>query len=150
MVIQKQIDDFISLKNLAVVGVSRTEKKIGNTIYKELKKKNYSVYPVHTEMSSFDGDVCYRDLKSFPYKPDGVIVSVKKEKSPAIIKEAYESGINNIWLNLMSDSDEAIEYCNSNGINVIYRECIFMYLEPVKSIHSFHRFFKKLFGKMPK
>jgi uncharacterized protein len=150
MVTQKQIDDFLFLKTLAVIGVSRTEKKIGNAIYKELKKKNYSVYPIHTEMNDFDGDKCYSDLKSFSYTPDGIVVAVNKEKSLEIAKEAHTAGIKNIWMHLMSDSDEAIEFCKSNGINVIYKECMFMYLKPVKSIHSFHRFFKKLFGKMPK
>ncbi|MBI5403969.1 MAG: CoA-binding protein [Ignavibacteriae bacterium] len=150
MVTKKQIDDFLLLKNIAVIGVSRVKKKFGNAIYKELKNKNYSVYPVHKEMSSFGNDVCYRDLKSIPYLPDALLISVSREKTLGIIKDAHSAGIKNIWLHLMSETTEAIDYCRNNGINLIYKECMFMHLQPVKSIHSFHRFIKKLFGKMPK
>lgn len=150
MVTQRQIDSFLSLKTLAVIGVSRVERKFGNAIYKELKNKNYSVYPVHREMSSFGNDICYRDLKSIPYTPDGLLISVSREKTLGIIQDAHSAGIKNIWLHLMSETAEAIDYCGKNGINLIYKECMFMYLQPVKSIHSFHRFFRKLFGKMPK
>jgi len=150
MVTKKQIDNFLSLKSLAVIGVSRSDRKFGNTIYKELKRKNYTVYPVHTEMSSIGNDICYKDLKSIPYTPEGLLISVSREKTTDIIKEAYSAGIKNIWLHLMSESAEAIEYCRDKGINLIYKECMFMYLQPVVSIHKFHRFIRKLFGKMPK
>lgn len=150
MVTKKQIEDFLSLKTLAVIGVSRDDKKFGNAIYRELKRKNYCVYPVHKELETYEGDACYKDLKSLPYIPDGLVVSANKQKALDIVKEAHQAGIKNIWLLLMSDSKEAVEYCTGNGINLIYKQCMFMHLEPVDSIHKFHRFVKKLFGRMPK
>jgi len=150
MVTKKQIQDFLSLKTLAVIGVSRDDKKFGNAIYGELKRKNYSVYPIHKELETYEGDACYKDLKSLPYPPDGLVVSANKQKALDIVKEADSTGIKNIWLLLMSDSKEAVEYCADKGINLIYKQCLFMHLEPVDSIHKIHRFLKKLFGRMPK
>lgn len=48
-----------------------------------------------------------------------------------------------------SESKNAIDLCVKNGINVIAGECIMMYAEPVKSIHSFHRWINKLVGRYP-
>jgi uncharacterized protein len=150
MVTQNQIQNFLSLKTLAIIGVSRNEKKFGNAIFKELKLKNYDVYPVHQDISNFEGNICYPDLKSLPVKPDGLIIVTNKEKSLGIVKEAHMAGIKNVWTIQTSGSKEAIEYCESNNINVIYKQCILMFLEPVASFHKFHGFIKKLFGRFPK
>ena len=40
--------------------------------------------------------------------------------------------------------------CKDLGLNVVSGECVFMFAEPMESFHKFHRFFYKLFGKMPK
>ena len=37
------VDDFVSQKSFAVVGVSRNKRKFGKYIYKELKKGGYIV-----------------------------------------------------------------------------------------------------------
>ena len=58
-------------------------------------------------------------------------------------------GVKNIWMQQGSESENAIEFCNKNEINVIHGECILMFAEPVKSIHSFHRWVNKLIGKYP-
>ena len=39
MTSKESVDNFLSNKNLAVVGVSRKNGKFGNVIYKELEKK---------------------------------------------------------------------------------------------------------------
>jgi predicted CoA-binding protein len=49
-----------------------------------------------------------------------------------------------------SESEKAINYCNENGIDVIHGECILMFAEPVESIHKFHKWLWKIFGKLPK
>jgi hypothetical protein len=35
-------------------------------------------------------------------------------------------------------------------LDIISKQCILMWAEPVKSIHKFHRNLKKLFGLLPK
>ena len=150
MVTQKQIQDFLSLKTFAIIGVSRNPKKFGNAIYSELRTKNYTVYPVNPNLDKYENAICYPDLKSIPVLPDGLIIATNKEKSLGVVEDAHSAGIKNIWIQQMSDTPEVIEYCKQNNINVIYKQCIMMFLEPVVSIHKFHRFIKKLFGRMPK
>jgi|WetSurMetagenome_2_1015567.scaffolds.fasta_scaffold26109_2 uncharacterized protein len=150
MVTKNQIQNFLSLKTYALIGVSRNEKKFGNAIYKELRTKNYTVYPVNPNLDKYENAVCYPDLKSLPVQPDGLVIAVNKEKTLGIVKDAHSAGIKNIWIVQTAHTKEAIEYCESNNINVIYKQCILMFLEPVVSIHKFHKFFKKIFGRLPK
>lgn len=148
--LKKDIDEFLALKKIALVGVSRKSVKFGNSIFKELKKRNYTVFPLNCFLTQYEGVPCYTDLKSLPEKVDGIITVVKPEKTELVIKEAAELGIKWIWMQQGSQSERAIELCKENNISFVANECILMFLEPVESVHKFHRFILKLFGKMPK
>jgi len=50
----------------------------------------------------------------------------------------------------MSNTSETAKIANEKKIDLIDKECIFMYAEPVTSIHKFHRTLRKIFGLMPK
>jgi predicted CoA-binding protein len=66
------------------------------------------------------------------------------------VKQAHEAGITRVWIQQMAQSPEALAYCEENDLSCVSGECILMYAEPVGSIHKFHRFFRKLFGRMPR
>lgn len=144
------VDEFFAQKNLAVYGVSRNPKKFGSLIFKELKEKGYNVFPVNPHTDEIQGVTCYKSLGSIPETVDGVILTVKPEVTRDAVKEAHEAGIKRIWMQHGSNSTEAVEYCQENGMTVISKECVFMFAEPVQSVHKFHRFFAKLFRKYPK
>ena len=56
---KQTIQEFLAQPALAVVGVSRSGKKFGNTAFRELKAKGYRVYPVHPEAQTIEGESCY-------------------------------------------------------------------------------------------
>jgi uncharacterized protein len=147
---KQAVENFFAQKSFAIVGVSRNERKFGNAIFKELKKKGYNVFPVNPNMNEINGEKCYPELKSIPQKPDGIIISVKKEETEKVIKEAVNLNIKNIWMQQGSESANAIKFCTDNNVNVVSKECVMMFAQPVDSIHKFHRFFKNIFGALPK
>ncbi|MBL1212677.1 MAG: CoA-binding protein [Ignavibacteriae bacterium] len=147
---KESVENFISISKLAVVGVSSSGKKFGNTIFKELKKKGYEVYPINPAADKINGEVCYKDIDSLPEKVEGVITVVPPAATEKIVEDANIAGINSIWMQQGSESEKAINYCNENGIDVIHGECILMFAEPVESIHKFHKWLWKIFGKLPK
>ncbi len=149
MTSKQSVDNFLSNKNFAVVGVSRKSSKFGNTIYKELKNKGINVFGVNPNMDAIEDDKCYHSLKELKGEIHGVVIIVSSTQTIEVVKEANEIGVKNIWMQQGSESDEAIKYCNENGINEIHKECILMFVEPVKSFHSFHRWVWKVLGKLP-
>lgn len=149
MTSKESVDNFLNCKNLAVVGVSRKSSKFGNVIYKELKKKGFNVYGVNPNMESVEGDKCYKNLHELEGKVDGIVNVVSKAQTSDVAKEANEIGIKNFWMQQGSESDEAIKYCQENGINEIHKECILMFADPVNSIHGVHKWLWKVLGKLP-
>lgn len=150
MVTQKMVDDFLSKKNLAIVGVSRNKRKFGTVIYNEFKKKEYNVFAVNPLLNEIGEDKCYSSIKELKDKIEAVVIVVPGIQTEKIVEEANEIGIKHIWMQQGSESDKAIIYCKKNGIEVIHKECILMFANPVKSIHSFHRWIWKVLGKLPR
>ena len=144
------VNDFLSNKKLAVVGVSRSGKKFGNSVYREMKAKGYEMYPVNPNTNEIEGDKCYPDLESLPDDVKGAIIVVPPAEAENLIESASKKGINHIWLQQGAHSQKAVELCEHKGINYVSGECIFMFAEPVNGGHKFHRWIWKLIGKYPK
>jgi predicted CoA-binding protein len=140
------IDNFISSKRIAVVGMSRSGKKFGNVVGKELKSKGYDIYPIHPHVQEIDGMVCYPDLKSLEGIVDGVWISIPPQKVPAVLQDAAGIGLKNIWLQQGAWSKEVQQSIDQLGLPVVSKKCILMYAQPVHSVHKFHRTIKGIFG----
>lgn len=149
MTTQEAVQNITSLKKLGVAGVSRNSKKFGNVIYREMKKKGYDVYPINPHADQIEGDTCYKNVTSLP-DVEGLILNTPSDQSLGILNEAKEKGIKNVWMQQGAHSKEAIKFCEDNNMNYVAGECIFMFIEPVESIHKFHRWIWKVLGKYPK
>lgn len=140
------IEQFVSFRRIAVVGMSRSGKKFGNAVGKELKTKGYEIYPVHPEVQEIDGLSCYPDLKSLSGKVDGVWISILPAKVPEVLEDAAGIGLKNIWLQQGAWSKEVQETIDRLNLPVISKKCILMYAQPVHSVHKFHRTIKSILG----
>lgn len=149
MVTKSTIDDFLSQKKIAVLGVSRDGKKFGNVIFRDMKKKGYQVFPINPNTDNVEGEKCYPNLSSLPEKVDGVIVNVPPAVTKEVVAEAASIGIKRIWLQQGSESESAIQLCRENQLQFIHGECILMFAEPVGFGHRVHRWIWKILGKLP-
>jgi predicted CoA-binding protein len=149
MTLKEKIDDFLSQKSFAVVGVSRDGKNFGWAILKDLRERGYKVYPVNPNADSVNNEKCYPDLKSLPEKVDGVVLTVKPEITPRIVYDALSAGIKKLWMQQGSGSEDAIKLCEENGITEIHSECILMFASPTAIPHRLHRWIWKVIGKLP-
>lgn len=145
---QQAIDNFFDRKKVAVFGVSRSGKKFGNSIYDELKKKEYTVYPINPNGGSYNGEELYGGIDALPEQVESAIVVVPKESSQQVVKQLVEAGIKHVWVQ-QGSFDKKADYVTSEDVNLIGGECVFMHLQPVQSIHAFHRLINKIFGKLP-
>ena len=141
MTSKKLVEDFLSEKNIAVVGVSRTGKGFGYTAYKELRSKGYNVYSVNPNAHDIEGEKCYPSLLALQGKVDAAVL---------VVKDAHSAGIKKIWMQQGSESDEAIVFCEESGIDVIHNECILMFAEPSAFIHRAHKWVWGVIGKLPR
>jgi len=149
MVTLKQIEEFIAIDSIAMVGVSRNPKKFGFAAFKELKDKGMNIIPVNPHAEMIDGVKVYADLKSLPGEVKGLIIMTQKSQTAGLVREAKEKGFKQIWIQQMSESKDALKELEGSGINYISGQCILMHFKP-NSIHKFHGTLKKLFRSFPK
>ena len=149
MTTQQDVKNFLNNKSIAVVGVSRDKKKFGYAAYKHLKDRGYEVFPVNPSVAEVDSNKCFPNLSSIKDHYDGVLLVIPPKQSEKVVKEAHDLGIKSVWFQQGSSSDEAVKYCEENGMSVVRGECIMMFSEPVESFHKFHRWVWKIFGKLP-
>jgi len=140
------IEQFVSSKRIAVVGMSRSGKKFGNMAAKELKAKGYEIYPVHPEAVEIDGFTCSPDLQSLTGKIDSVWISIPPKNVSPVLEEAAQVGLKNIWLQQGAWSAEVQQTIDQLNLQVVTKKCIMMYAPPVKSVHKFHRTIVGIFG----
>jgi predicted CoA-binding protein len=140
--------DFWSGKKYAVVGVSDNKWKFGNTVFREMKKRNYKLFPVSRRLTLFEDQMCYKNLSEISDPLDGAIIIAGPEGAKKAIRECINSGIKKVWLYPGSKCDEAINLAKENDIELIYKACPLLYLEPVKFPHSLHRWIVKVFGNL--
>ncbi|HYK91886.1 MAG TPA: CoA-binding protein [Acidobacteriota bacterium] len=147
---KQQISDFLSQRKLALVGISRGGKKFGNALLKELNEKGYQVFPVHPQATTIDGHSCWHSLPELPEAVGGVIVVVPPSETENVVRDAAKAGIPRVWMQQGSESTPAIRYCEENGMQVVYGECILMFAEPAAFYHRIHRWLWRILGKLPR
>jgi hypothetical protein len=136
------VDEFLAQKRIAVVGVSTRRDTGCNLSYDKFKAAGYIVYAVSPNLTEFQGDPCYPDLKSIPDKPDAVFIFANPKVTEQIVDQAVEVGVKHVWMHCMmgtkpglapemtSVSQKAVETCRANGISVIPGTCPAQFLNP--------------------
>lgn len=144
------IKSFLEPKELAIAGVSRNPKKFGRHVYEHLKDNGYNVYPVNPHIDDLEGVKCYKSIIDLPENVDRILIVTPQKQTAESVRQSLDKGIRNIWIQQASETPDALELLKDQDVNLIYKKCIFMFVEPVKGVHAFHRFFSRLFGAYPK
>ena len=136
------VQDFLSQKKIAVIGVSDKQETGCNAAYQRFKEAGYTVFPVNPHQSTFRNETCYADLKSIPQKPDAVFILANPGVTDQVVQQCVDLGIKHVWMHCLmgtkpglaagmtSISQEAVEKCRQNGIAVIPGSCPNQYLNP--------------------
>ncbi len=148
MTTQSAVEQFLAQRSLGLVGVSRSGRKFGNTVLRELTKRGYRVSVVHPEAAEIDGLRCVPSVSELPDEVGGIVLVVPPGQTEKVVREATARGVRRIWMQQGSESATAIELCRESGIDLVHGECILMYAEPA-GIHRFHHWLWKLLGKLP-
>lgn len=150
------VQDFLFARSIAVVGVSDQRETGCNAAYERFRDAGYTVWPVNPRLEEFDGQRCYPDLTSIPDKPDGVFILTNPLVTNQIVDECIALGVERVWMHCMmgtrpglaagmtSVSQEAVEKCRQNGINVIPGACPNQFLNPDFG----HRLMRVLWGAL--
>jgi len=150
---QHDVEEFLGLRRIAVIGVSDDPKSFARTVNVQLRDHGHEVVAVHPTATGVAGDPCWPDVASLPEPVDGAVVMVPAVKAATVVADCADHGIDHIWLfkGLGGDgalSDEALAVCESRGLDVVVGACPLMFLEPVGWFHRLHRVARRTNGSL--
>ena len=119
-----EIKQILSMKNVAVVGMSRDPNKDAHHVPKYLIENGYNVIPVNPTAEEILGRKCYKSLLDVPDKIDIVDVFRPSEDVPPIVKDAITKGVKVVWMQLGISNNEAAQEASKHGIKVVYNRCM--------------------------
>ncbi len=148
------IEDFLAQTRVAFVGVSREPHDIGTMLLKEFTGQGYEVLPVNPKVTEILGRPCFARVQDIEPTPDAVLILTPPTVTNSIVRDCAEAGVKRVWMyragGVGAVSEEAVQYCRQNGIDVVAGGCPMMFLGHVSGIHWVHRFFSKITGNYPR
>jgi predicted CoA-binding protein len=109
---------------VAVVGATDDPGKYGNVIYRDLKRKGFTVYPVNKNRDTVDGDKAYRSLEDLPQMPTIVNIVVPPREALQTLQKCKELGVDNVWLQPGAESSEVMIFLEAEKFNYLANACI--------------------------
>ena len=116
---QARIADWVGRRTWAVVGASDNRAKFGNRIYRVLRERGYTVYPVNPTLATVEGDPAYPDIASLPAGVEVLDIVIPPQRVPPVLDQAKAAGIMRIWLQPGAESPDVIAHAAALGLEVI-------------------------------
>lgn len=141
MTTRRDIEAFLALKRIAVVGVSRKAASYSRMVFRELRRRGYDVVPVHPEADEIDGMPCAKSLAGIDPPPEAALILTRPDLYNRLAAEARQAGAAAVWFRREGPAVE--------GVAVVSGECPLMWLRGAGWIHRFHRALRRWAGTLP-
>ena len=109
---------------VAVVGATDDRSKYGSIIYRDLKAKGFTVYPVNKTRATVDGDTAYASLHDLPEPPTIVNIVVPPTETLGVLETARGLGYTNVWIQPGAENGAVYEYLDQHDFNALVGACI--------------------------
>jgi len=151
---RERIDDFLSQKRLALVGVSANWKDFSRVLFREFCQRGYDMVPVHPELFEVEGRACYARMQNVLPPVDGALLMTPPAVTEQVVRDCAEAGVGRVWMYRAAGqgavSPRAIAFCEAQHISVVPGECPFMFFADAGFLHRAHGFIRQLTGTLPR
>lgn len=149
----EMIQDFLSAKRIAMVGISRNPKDFSDRLFEEFCRQGYDMVPVNPSAQELHARKCFPRLQAIDPPVEAVLLMTPPAVTEAVIGDCIEAHIRRVWMYRAGSqgavSEAAVQKCLEAGIRVVPGECPFMFLRDVGVFHRFHGFVRKVTGRYP-
>jgi uncharacterized protein len=147
------IEDFLAQKRIAIAGVSRDPKSLSVKLFEEFSRRGYDVVPVNPNLSEVQGRRCYARVQDVQPPVDALLIMTAPVVTNVLVHDCVEAGIRRVWMYSAgvagAVSEEAVQFCRENGIQLVRGQCPYMFLPKPTGIHWLHGFVRKIRGNFP-
>ncbi len=120
-----ELREILKMKNIAVVGMSKTDGKPANYVPKYLIEQGYNVIPVNPTSPEIMGRKSYPVVSSVQEPVDIVDVFRPSGDVLPVVQDAVKKpDIKLIWMQLGIYNEEAEKLAKERGIKVVYNRCM--------------------------
>ena len=119
-----EIKDFLTLKKVAVIGMSRTESKAAHFVPKYLSENGFDIIPINPNSNEILNKKCYKEITEVDGEIDIVDVFRPSEDVLPFVKEAIKKNPKVIWLQEGIHNKEAENLAREHGIDVVFNRCM--------------------------
>jgi predicted CoA-binding protein len=120
-----EIKKFYTLKNIAVVGMSKNEEKAAHYVPKYLIDHGYNVIPVNPTATEILGRKSYPNVSSVPDRIEIVDIFRRSEDVPSVVEDTLKKqGIKVIWMQEGIYNKEAEKMAKGKDISAVYNRCM--------------------------
>ncbi len=109
---------------VAVVGATDDPGKYGGVIYRDLKCKGFTVFPVNPKRSTVDGDLTYPTLADIPEPPTIVNIVVPPKVTLTVLQACLRLGMMNVWVQPGAEEPDVLTFLQENRFNYLANACI--------------------------
>lgn len=120
----EQIRKILSLKTVAVVGMSKSEEKAAHYVPKYLLSQGYDIIPVNPTTDQILDRKCHPNLVDVSQSIDIVDVFRPSDQVLPVIQEAIKKKPKVIWLQEGIHNKEAEDLARKAGIDVVFNRCM--------------------------
>jgi len=120
----EEIKEIFSLKNIAVIGMSKHQEKAAHFVPKYLAENGYNITPVNPTTDKILDKKCYPTVDKIDNQIDIVDVFRPSDQVLPVVQEAIKIKPKVIWLQEGIHNAEAEELARKEGIKVIFNRCM--------------------------
>ena len=120
----QQITDILSLRTVAVIGMSKHSSKAAHYVPKYLIDNGYDVTPVNPNAEKILDISCYDSVSEIEGPVDIIDVFRPSEQISFIIRDCIEKKPKVIWLQEGIHDFESEELARKAGILVVFNRCM--------------------------
>ncbi len=149
----ERVNEFLTVKRLAMVGVSRRPWDFSRRLFAELRRRGYEVIPVNPKARELDGAPCYARVGDIQPPVEAALVMTPARATERVVRDCAEAGVRRVWLYRAvgrgAVSRAAVEFCEARGIQVIAGLCPYMFFPDASLIHRIHKRVLQIAGCYP-
>ena len=119
-----EIRNFLSLKKVAVIGISRSKSKAAHFVPKYLSENGFDIIPVNPNSNEILSKKCYKEITEVEGDIDIVDVFRPSEEVLPFVRDAIKKNPKVIWLQEGIHNEEAENLAREHGIDVVFNRCM--------------------------
>lgn len=119
-----EIRDILTLKRVAVIGMSKNEHKAAHYVPKYLSENGFSIIPVNPTADEILGKKCYSTISDVDGDVDIIDVFRPSELVLPVVEESIKKNPKVIWLQEGIHNLEAEKMAQENGIKIVFNRCM--------------------------